>query len=407
MRSTKINILIFLLIFITASILLTINTLNAQVRPVLFFSDLTSGPKTGWEGSATKGAAITVWGKNFGSTRGSNYITVNGAQLTTASDYAEWGVIGPARGLERITFWLNSSCADGAGTILVTVNGVTSNALNFTVKSGKIYFISVSNGNNSYNGLYSSPGSGSNGPFKDILKFNPANNPSGDSEPTIFYVRGGPYYTALDVDNAFVALRGPYSAGHALVAYPGESPILNALNAGRGVIWNANYSPYGRNSNFCYSKLSVTGGPDAIGLWGDNNRVIGCQFKDMLAEAWSGVVMVDNSYNSRVYGNLFDHCGYDSYKHNIYIKTHPNYVTGDKSCEYTYVGWNEFSNPYSNQNYGGTIFISKASDAGSKFTRYIWIHDNYFHDGVMEFIYTGDNTPLSDIYIYNNICIVS
>ena len=38
-------------------------------KPVLFFSDLISGPKTGWEGSATKGAAVTVWGKDLGPAR--------------------------------------------------------------------------------------------------------------------------------------------------------------------------------------------------------------------------------------------------------------------------------------------------------------------------------------------------
>src|SRR5206468_2532910 len=82
--------------------------------PTLFFSDLTWGPKTGWEGSTTKGAAITIWGKNFGAIRGTSYITVNGAQLNATTDYAEWDAVGPARGLERITFWLNNTATDGA-----------------------------------------------------------------------------------------------------------------------------------------------------------------------------------------------------------------------------------------------------------------------------------------------------
>jgi hypothetical protein len=384
-----------------------------SAAPVLFFSDLTWGPKTGWEGSSTKGAAVTVWGKNFGSPRGSSYITVNGAQLINDSDYAEWDAIGPARALERITFWLNSTCQDGNGSISVTVGGVTSNTLPFNITTGTIYFISVSDGNNTYNGKFSTRTghSGSEGPFKDLYMFNPGidsfsygQNPSKDGQ-YIVYVKGGTY-TALDTDGAFVALRGAYGGPtkqKALIAYPGETPSLNATSADRGVIWNANYSPYGRNSDFCYSKLSVTGGGAAIDFWGDNNRVIGCQFNYMQEEVWSGVVMVDNSYNSRIYGNLFDNCGYDSYKHNIYIKTHSDYITGDKSCEYTYVGWNEISNAYTRDGRGGAIFISKASDADSKYTRYIWIHGNYFHDGNMEFIYTGDNTPLSDIYIYNNI----
>src|SRR5689334_173213 len=72
---------------------------------VLQFSDLTWGPKSGWEGSTTKGAAVTIWGENLGTVRGSNFVTVNGAALTADTDYAEWGASGPARGLQRITFW--------------------------------------------------------------------------------------------------------------------------------------------------------------------------------------------------------------------------------------------------------------------------------------------------------------
>ncbi len=399
----------FNFIFISLLLLLIIwpNITNAA-KPVLFFSDLESGPKTGWEGSSTKGAAVTIWGENLGTGPSANsYVTVNGAKIT---EYAEWGEnLGPARNLDRITFWLNNNCQDGEGTITVTVNGVTSNPLPFTIAPAKIYFISVKDGNNSYNGLYSTYQGGNNGPFRDIKMFNPGLNPSRDTEAYICYVKGGTY-TALDVDSAFVALRGPYGAENrrkALIAYPGENPILDARSASRGVTWNAKYSPYGRNSYFTYSKLKVIGGTnagwDAFDLWGDYNRVIGNHMKDLLAEAWSGVVMVDNSQYSKIYGNYFEHCGYDSYKHNIYIKTHSNYVSGDKSAEYTYVGWNEFDNAYARDTHGGVIFISKASDASSKFTRYIYIHNNYFHDGNMEFIYTGDNTDISDIYIYNNI----
>ncbi|MDH5202216.1 MAG: fibronectin type III domain-containing protein [Nitrospirota bacterium] len=397
------NLLLTIIIFLT-----TVGLLNAQAeQPVLLFSDLTSAPKTGWDGSGTKGAAVTVWGKNFGSTQGDSYITVNGARIT---EYAEWGVTGTVngipRGLERITFWLNNNCQDGNGTITITVNGVTSNALPFTVSPAKIYFVSVSTGNDSCNGLYSTSQGDTNCPFRSIKMFNPGLNPSRDNESTIVYVRGGTY-TELDVDSTFVALRGPYGASdkrHALIAYPTEIPVLDATNAGRGVIWSAKYSPYGRNSYFTISKLRAINGSEGICLWGDYNRVVGNHFKDMLQSAWSGVVMVDNSQYTNIYGNYFDHNGYDSYKHNIYIKTHPNYVSGDKSAEYTYVGWNEFSNAYAGaDNRGGAIFISKASDASGKYTRYIYIHDSYFHDGNMEFIYTGDNTDISDIYIYNNI----
>jgi len=401
----------FFLIVVT-SILLTANTLYAQARPVLLFSDLTWGPKTGWEGSATKGAAVTIWGKNVGSANGTNKITACGIDiLSNDSTYvAEWGVTGTAnhvaRGLERITFWLKNTMTDGSGTISVTVGGVTSNTIPFTIAAGKIYFISVPDGDNSYNGLYStrSGHSGSDGPFKDLLKFNPSNNPSGDSQ-YICYVRGGTY-TTKDVDSTFVALRGPYGGPtkqKALIAYPAEVPTIDTTSAGRGIIWNADYDPYGMNSYFTYSKLYGVGGWGAIGNFGNYNRTIGCHFKDYLSEAWTGVVLVVGSKYTRIYGNYFDHNGYDSYKHNIYIKTQPSISGVDYSTQYTDVGWNEISNPVAgSDDRGGAIFISKSSDSAYD-TRYVYIHDNYFHDGNMEFIYTGDNTTLYDIYIYDNI----
>jgi len=211
---------------------------------------------------------------------------------------------------------------DGSGTISITAGGVASNTLPFTITTGQIYFISVSDGNNSYNGLFAtrSGHSGSDGPFKDISKFNPANNPSGDGQ-YICYVRGGTY-TTTDAEGAFVALRGPYGGPtkqKALIAYPAEVPTVNTSNANRGIIWNADYSPYGMNSYFTYSKLFGVGGWDAISNFGNYNRTIGCHFKDYLNEAWSGVVWVGGSKYTRIYGNYFDHNGYDSYKHNIYI----------------------------------------------------------------------------------------
>ncbi len=395
-------------------VLLTIIApLSSAAPPVLYFSDLDWGPKTGWEGSPVKGAAITVWGKNLGASRGGSYITVNGVRLTNDSDYAEWGVVGPARGLERITFWLNAACTDGPGSITVTVDGVTSNALPFTVAPGTIYFIAP-DGSNSNNGLYATNRGAGSGPFRDLYMFNPGldsmhssanRNPSGDGQ-YIVYVRAGTY-TTLDVDGAFIALRGPYGAPDkrkALVGYPGETPVLNAAAAQRGVVWAATYSPYGRLNYFTFAKLKVVNGTTAFELWGDYNRVVGNHMKDMLAEAWSGVVMVDNSQYTRIYGNFFDHNGFDSYKHNVYVKTHRDYISGDKSVDYTYIGWNEFANAYSGADRrGGVIFISRESGTTGKYTDHTYIHDNYFRDGDMDFIYIGDSVAIGDVYVYNNI----
>jgi hypothetical protein len=278
---------------------------------------------------------------------------------------------------------------------------------------GTIYFISPS-GKNSNNGLYATPQGGQAGPFQDIYMFNPgldgehnsgSRNPSGDGQ-YIVYVREGTYAN-LDADSAFIALRGPYggeSRRKALIAYPGETPVLDAASASRGVSWEAAYSPYGRVSYMTFAKLSVTNGYEAFGLWGDYNRVIGNHMKDMLQDIWSGVVMVNNSQYSLVYGNLFEHCGFDSYKHNIYIKTHQDYIAGDASVDHTDVGWNEFADAWAGTDTrGGVIFVSREGGTDGKYTGDTRIHDNYFRDGNMDFIYIGDGTPIGDVWVYNNV----
>ncbi len=46
--------------------------------PAIFFTDLTSGPKTGGENN--NGTIVTIYGKRFGATRGNSTVTVGGGQ---------------------------------------------------------------------------------------------------------------------------------------------------------------------------------------------------------------------------------------------------------------------------------------------------------------------------------------
>jgi hypothetical protein len=387
------------------------------------FSDLNWGPKTGWEGSTTKGAAITIWGKNFGGSRGSNYVTVNGTQLTANTDYAEWGAVGPARGLERITFWLNSSAQDGPGNITVTINGLASNPIPFTVANGTIYFVSTT-GNNSNNGLYSTTQGGTNGPFKDIWKFNPCGsndsahtvgscNPSQDGQ-YIVYVRGGTY-TTFDPsgEGTFVALRGPYGGPtkqKALVGYPAETPVLNMAGNQRGAVWQANYLPYGQNSYFTFAKLTMTGGTgDGLESFGSYDRIIGNTLQNIRpsAQFQSGTIFVGAGTNTSIYGNLEDNTGNDSFGHQIYVKTQIDdaAATWDITASNVYIGWNEFSSPYASDVHGGAIFLSTQSGVPStKFTNHVYIHDNYFHDGSeSDFVYADDGQRIDSVWVWNNI----
>jgi hypothetical protein len=383
-------------------------------HPVLHFSDLTWGPKTGWEGSSTKGAAVTIWGKNFGDTRNNNYVSVNGAKLLNDTDYSEWGVVGPPKNIQRITFWINSNAQDGVGEITVTINGSQSNSLPFNITNGAIYFISVNDGDNTNTGLKSTSQGGKNGPFKDLCMFNPGldgvtkcHNPSGD-EQYIAYIKSG-IYTELDADSAFVALRGPYGSPtkqKALIGFPGETHVIDTRSATRGIVWVADYKPYGLNSYFTFSKLNGVGGTGAFNVIGDFVRVISNTMTDYREPTWSGVIFVSASKNTAIYGNLFKNCGYDSYKHNIYIKTQFNNISLDLHTLHTDIGWNEFADAYAGTDArGGVIFISKSSNSqvAQYETQNTQIHHNYFHGGNMDFIYHADNVAIGDTFVYNNI----
>jgi hypothetical protein len=387
--------------------------------PVLFFSDLTFGPNSGWNGSTTQGAAVTVWGKNFGSTRNSSYITVNGARLTTDASYAEWDASGPARGLERITFWIPSTATTGNGTITVTVNGTTSNGLPFEVAPATILFVDVNNGNNSNNGRTTSTA------WKDLWKWTPclSNDPYhypsncntlGDAQ-YIMYVRGGTY-TVKDPHagaySPFIGVSNPFgspTARKAVIGYPGETPVINMSGTQySGIIGSLQWGPYGYGASYItVAKLTGQNGLEFYSVFGDYNRIVGNRIMDFRDQDWSGVIFVGNSHHTSIYGNLFSNCGYDSYKHNIYVKSQPIAMGNsyDQSVLYTEIGFNEFANAYSSDTHGGVIFLSRDGGQPSQYIHdYTYVYNNLFYGGNDDYLYSGDSVPLGNhIYWYNNI----
>lgn len=205
-------------------------SLARAAAPAIFFSDMTDGPTTGFNGSAAQGAAISVWGHNLGASRGSSTLTVGGVTLSSDGDFAEWGATANptvARGLQRITFYLNSSMlTSGAApntTIKVTVGGVSSSTIPFHCRAlgaNHIYFVSPS-GNDAANGTSTAT------PWRTGKKLR-TTLVAGD----IAYLRGGTY---TDVDDNYSTVRGGWisiwsqsiNSGTAynsigVIAYPGE-----------------------------------------------------------------------------------------------------------------------------------------------------------------------------------------
>lgn len=138
---------------------------RANTNPALFFSDLTSGPATGLGDSLGSGAIVTVWGHDLGSSQGTSTLSICGQ--APAHIYYWKNADGQLPGgpadlytshkMQEIAFSVPSECSNGATTINVTVEGVTSNTLPFTIRAGRILHVKSTGNDSTGNGSWSSP----------------------------------------------------------------------------------------------------------------------------------------------------------------------------------------------------------------------------------------------------------
>ena len=110
---------------------------SAVTDPVLYFSDITSGPKSGNSDisggrSGLDGAIITVWGRNLGGAQAGSKVFANGVE---AASYYTWGnATAPAdlytyHQMQMVSFQISHLAQDGLGVIYIIVNGKQSNSL--------------------------------------------------------------------------------------------------------------------------------------------------------------------------------------------------------------------------------------------------------------------------------------
>ena len=218
----------FLFFVKTVAIMILLSTVSAHAappqRPIILFSDLQSAPSSGWSAAdPAKGAVVTIWGRNFGAARDNSYVSVNGVNLESDSDYMDaWGKKNnPVPFLETITFQLNNSMTPGDGSITVSVNGYLSNTLPFRINSSNIKFV-----DNSVSGT----GTGTlDDPYSDPMSFINSMHP-GD----VLYFRGGLYDEKIDNGKATIWIRDSKTNGTAqdpisMIAYPGEDVHVDTL----------------------------------------------------------------------------------------------------------------------------------------------------------------------------------
>src|SRR3989442_658731 len=174
-----------------------------SLPPRIFFSDLESGPNTG--GQNGKGAFVTIYGRNFGATRGTSTATVGGGAVDNCPLWTDTKVacqLGPAA---------------QTGNIVISVGGQASNGVPFTVRPGNIYFVSPV-GSDTNPGTFAAP-------FKTPAKGQNALTPC-----DTLYLMDGINTSAIDDFSAVLNLRSSGAPGlpKAIVAYPGASVTLGS-----------------------------------------------------------------------------------------------------------------------------------------------------------------------------------
>ncbi|GEM_PF-5642835 len=179
--------------------------------PVIFYTDIISGPRTGGEGN--NGAYLTISGKGFGTSRGTSTVKIGGGEVVR---YIVWSDT-------KVSVQLGSAVVSG-NVVLSAANGSATAPEAFAVRPGNIFFVSLSGADNVTCGAISTPCRSPN-----YVKTNRGLAP-GD----FIYVRGGDY----DLDDGThnlsssrwmsATLAGTTGNPITFSGYPGET--VNAIS---------------------------------------------------------------------------------------------------------------------------------------------------------------------------------
>lgn len=200
--------------------------------PVVFYSDLTNGPKTGGENNL--GVYVTVNGKGFGAAQGTSMLTVGGG-VTTIKSWSDTQIVfqpGPG----AVT-----------GPIVATVGGTPSTCYptgkcDFLVRPGRIFCVSnappAGSGADSHDGKFSSDPSGnSSGCWATLSTVFKTRMTAGD---TVYVAAAsGETFQTTPADRSHPAYIFLYSSSYpgipktctqtnscAIVGYPGATAII-------------------------------------------------------------------------------------------------------------------------------------------------------------------------------------
>ena len=214
---------------ITKTVYVHVRERGAGGTPVVYYSDLTSGPAVGGD-EAGIGAIITIWGVNFGDTRGSSAVKLNGQEVVK---YYYWTDT-------EICFAIGMGATSGNIEVTTAV-GTSAQDVPFTVRDGRLIFVSVDGDDASGDGSFANP-------YRTVLKgksemvntYGPpviTGMPITQGGGDILYLLDGVEQTTLDagfagnVGSMFLNGQGTAELPFAIVAYPGACVVIGSPSA--------------------------------------------------------------------------------------------------------------------------------------------------------------------------------
>ncbi|MGA2736239.1 MAG: IPT/TIG domain-containing protein [Bryobacteraceae bacterium] len=356
--------------------------------PVLFFSDIASGPNTGGENG--NGAYVTIYGNYFGASQGSSIATAGGGVMVNCKIWgAAW------LWYQKIACQLGPAAATGG--LVVTVNGLSSNPLPFTVAPGNIYFVSTG-GSDSNPGAFASP-------WGTLLNARNIMQP-GD----IAYAMNGVSQSGDDGtgwDSAFLLSGGGQGnwcsatgLPRALVAYPGAAVTIGNPTGG---LPDFGLRTSDCQGNYVFAGIAFRGQAPAQPGSGAHYRFVASDITCPYTQGAGGGACFATSQASYIdfYGNHVYNAGTvnaSALFQGVYFSTDSNYVD---------MGWNLVENVHGCrgvQVHSSPLGSGGPSDPTGHDQYSISIHDNTIHDTQCDGIVVDTVDPSQGpVSVYNNV----
>ena len=374
---------------------------TSTTDPVLYFSDITSGSKSGNSDTSSgrtglDRAIVTIWGRNLGEIQAGSRVYANGVE---AASYYSWGDANTPADLytfhqmQKVSFQISHLAQNGSGEIYIIVNGRQSNALPFTVRAGSIFFVKTTGHDDTGDGSWNSP-------WRAITKAADSLAP-GD----IAYIGNGVDQTTETDYGAAVNLGSDGEPGEpkALVVYPGGISNVGNTTLGRAFhVWNGGTGSYSIHWVVAGFRLTTA----EVGVTAQAGfRVVGNYVTAPNGDGMDGAIGGRNGNDIYILGNELERIGSANCSklyHAIYISgvrqdSEPRAPTeSNREVAWNYIHDNQSNraiNIYSEQEY--SAFIQQHRVHGNVIV-------NQRGDGIMLGYYvTGDN------WVYNNLIVNS